>query len=413
MMKITHFHGGNISIEKGNHQLLLVLFSLGIIAIGIYIRILYLPYISSDMKFFLEPWYHILQSKGFHAFKGYFSNYNYSYLYLLLISTKLPLSPVYSIKFISIVLDILLVPVVYNLLRIRLKNNLALPVSCSILLVPTSFLNSASWGQCDVIYAFFLVLSLFFLIKRNGFLAALAFSVAFCFKLQSVFILPAYAIILISKKLRKLYNVKLWYIFLPYFTYLLFALPALLAGASRKDVILMKIYFLQTKTYPLLTFNGPTVWAFFPKDSLSVNAALVLSILAISIIAGLFLYKYPKKIFMDLYPGIALFMTVTSIYLLPCMHERYFYFCHILSYVLIFYYRSYLIAIASICINIASFIVYQQCIYFNDMTHRIFQSIQPYYLQLASGLMALGIVFVLLFLWQKCSYYFTERRLRY
>ena len=51
-------------------------------------------------------------------------------------------------------------------------------------------INGIYWGQCDIIYTFFLLVFFWFSLRRMPSAAACAFGLAFAFKAQSVFLAP-------------------------------------------------------------------------------------------------------------------------------------------------------------------------------------------------------------------------------
>ena len=69
-------------------------------------------------------------------------------------------------------------------------------------LLPTVVLNSAWWAQCDSIYVSLCLGSLYFLLRRQTALACAAFGLAFAFKLQAVFFLPALVVLVVVNRQR-------------------------------------------------------------------------------------------------------------------------------------------------------------------------------------------------------------------
>ena len=66
-------------------------------------------------------------------------------------------------------------------------------------------LNSAVWGQCDSIYVSLALLALYWGMSGKPALGMAAMACSFAFKLQAVFIMPVFVLLLIAKR------VKLWH----------------------------------------------------------------------------------------------------------------------------------------------------------------------------------------------------------
>lgn len=332
--------------------------------IGIAVRYIYLDTTSGDWGKFLNPWTTILQTQGFSSFKKTFSNYNYLYLYLLLLILQIPISRLYALKLLSIIFDFLLGFGAYKILRERVRGFSPMLGGLLVFLCPTTIINSAGWGQCDSIHTTFLIFSIYFLLKRKGFLAALSFSISFCIKLQSVFILPVFGIIFFNRVLRDYYNIKLSYLFLPPLCYIICGLPTLVAGRPLWEILSFKIYFKQLILYSNPTLNAPTLYNFFSTKLINTGTPSNLLVLFIGIVISilcLFFIRYYKKFpqkFFDSFLLLTQFLSILSIFLLPRMHERYFYFCDIMSIIIFMWYRRPILVIASLLIIFSSMISY-------------------------------------------------------
>ncbi|WP_206214278.1 hypothetical protein [Desulfovibrio sp. ZJ369] len=328
-------------------------------AFGYLLRFYFFPAKFFDYTMFLNKWYLLLQKNGFSAFSQPFSDYTYLYLYYLYFLAKFDINSLYGIKFLSIIFDSGLAILTYRILRMNSSQLKSLAGSVTVFLLPTCFTNGAIWGQCDSIYTFFLLLSVYFLLKRQGLKACLAFSLAFSLKLQSVFILPTYALLFLFPQKRAEYNIKKWYFLLPPAIYIIIALPTLFAGNSPSYVFLFKTFYNQIHGYTDLTLNAPTIWAFFSKEYMHPIVPF-LSLPGIVAISFLFytLFLSSKNNHDEILPLVILTLTTLSIFLLPRMHERYFYFSDIFSVVIAYYYWKPALFLASACIITASFTTY-------------------------------------------------------
>lgn len=103
---------------------------------------------------------------------------------------------------------------------------------------PVVILNSSFWAQCDSIYCFFCIVTLYLLFQKKYWLAMFFWGAAFSFKLQAVFILPMIMLMYIKNKdfpLKKFVGSIVSIVCL--------ALPGILNGRNILDIL--KIYFGQ------------------------------------------------------------------------------------------------------------------------------------------------------------------------
>jgi Gpi18-like mannosyltransferase len=188
--------------------------------------------VSGDYRAFIGPWYdYIAGHGGFAALRDQFSNYNPPYLYLLAVTTVLPLPKIIAIKTVSVAFDLLLAFAVYKLVGLRRGWTWQPLAAAAIALVlPTVVLNSSFWGQCDSIYASLALLALYQQLRRRTVWAAVLIGLAISFKLQAVFMLPVLAMVWVTQPIRL--RRSLIAIALIPLTFLAMLIPALAAGAS-------------------------------------------------------------------------------------------------------------------------------------------------------------------------------------
>ena len=243
------------------------------------------------------------------------------YQLLICILTYIPGFSLYLYKILSCIFDYLLAftagLITYELCGQRLK---AVLTYCGVLLLPSVFINSAYWAQCDSIYCFFLALSIYFLLKQRYTLTFICFSIAFQFKLQAIFIMP----FLLYYYVRTRKFSILQFLWVP----ALGILICLLCGRGPLDSI--TIYLDQTNVKPGMSHNFPSIWnlitssyEFFRGTSLR----LTISILGV----GLLLILHTKLPFTrENILNVLIWSLWTCLVFLPSMHERYAYLLIIL-----------------------------------------------------------------------------------
>jgi Gpi18-like mannosyltransferase len=334
------------------------LFATLCVALAILLRLALFPFESGDYSYFLGPWYDHLLQNGFQGFKTRFSDYTPPYLYLLWVATHLPMPKIYAIKWISFLGDFALAFV--GLFVVRLKYDrrpVWLGAFAAVLFAPTIFFNSALWGQCDVLYTTFLLAALYCLLKRWAGRALLFFSIAFAFKLQTMFLLPLFFVLWAKGE------VPLKYFLLLPAVYMAFCLPALVAGRPLHD--LLTIYLEQATTYRRLTANAPNLYQWLPDHpNVFGQAGLIFAIT----LAGLLSYaclksevRWEKHFTIRLALASALLVPFT----LPYMHERYFYAADCIAIVYGFYFpRRFYVPLAVVTISLFSYFPFL----FNGMT---------------------------------------------
>lgn len=299
-------------------------------AAAIILRLFMFNEISRDYTVFLSKWLETMRSlKGVEAITTPIGDYNMPYLYFLFGVSKIGVYDLYQIKLLSVLSDFVLALGIMKLTAHFIKSDTAKLISFSAtLFIPTVFLNSAYWAQCDSIYAALSVWALYFALKKNGAKSIILFALAFSFKIQTIFILPIIIFLLLKGKI----SIKQLILFPVAFIITL--LPALFCGRSIGDTI--SIYKNQTLSYPELTLNCPTLWAFFPEGSYDAfgSAALFLAGAAVLCFCC-YLYLNRNALNDKLLIDAAFLFTLLMVFMLPKMHERYFYMSEVLCVVYI------------------------------------------------------------------------------
>ncbi len=332
---------------------------IGIVLIGLVlavaIRLSLIDYKSSDFFDYTKVWYNTLKSLGFAAFGQDFSNYNLPYLYLLYAVIRLfPNVPApIAVKIPAIVADFVSAWFVYRIVGLKFQS-WVLPTLAAFaaLFAPTVVLNSAFWGQADSLYTCALLATLYFVLRRSGALAFLAFGIAVSFKAQAVFLGPVLLAMLMRKELR-------WTdLALAPVVMVLSIMPAWIAGRPLLDLLL--IYPNQAEQYQMLSMHAPSAYALMPDNSMTYQyfyvVGLLVTILAACVLVILIQHG-PAKLSPRVLVAASLAAVLLMPFLLPKMHERYFYPADVISIVFAVFYPAYFyVAIAMISI---SFLAYQ------------------------------------------------------
>lgn len=281
-----------------------------------------------DYQNFLTKWVDFFRNNGgWSALSMSIGNYNVPYLYFLALFSYSGVRDLYLIKFLSVFFDIVLAWAVMRIVRISRRDTPALLCAFfTTLFLPTVILNGAYWGQCDSIYGAFAVMSVLFALERRPALSVISVAVSFAFKLQAVFIMPVFLIFIYTGRMK-------WrHLLLFPLTYLVMVLPAILAGRPAADTVML--YFNQAGSVGgAVNYNSPSIFAFTPYGAdgellskLGIAAAFVF-------LAAVFLWLFLRRKYVSDRALLAVCLLISAgvPFLLPHMHDRYFFIADVLS----------------------------------------------------------------------------------
>ena len=137
------------------------------------IRLLFIFNISYDFEHCILEWFDMIKDNGgLFALKLDIGDYNAPYLTILALLTYLPVNPLISVKFVSILFDYICALTTMKIVKQILNDNnkkewYALIFYAIVLFLPTVVLNSSCWGQADSIYVSFLLFSISYLFEKT------------------------------------------------------------------------------------------------------------------------------------------------------------------------------------------------------------------------------------------------------
>ncbi|MEA4895186.1 MAG: conjugal transfer protein TraL [Oscillospiraceae bacterium] len=341
---------------KKNRYLLITVLALGLCFA---FRGALMDYRSGDYNSFLAKWVDYFRiNGGFKGFSESIGNYNVPYLYFLALFSYIPLNDLYLIKLLSIFFDVVLA---FGMMKLAGVFTRSVPKRLSAylitLLLPTVVINGAKWGQCDSIYVSLAVLALWLALSDRPKLSVAFFALSFGFKLQAVFILPVCLVLVFAKKLR------FFHLFIFPAVYIAEIMPAVFFGRPFFDTLLL--YFNQADSVGNgLNYNSPSL---FSMVSGNVNVA-ALSALGIAcafiFVCAILIWAWSKRqnLGNEAILGITLLFTAGIPFLLPHMHDRYFYMVDVLALLPAVLWASY--TPAAVFASFASLLCYYA--YFNS-----------------------------------------------
>lgn len=309
-------------------------YAIAAVSFAFVLRYAVMTYETLDYQDWIRVWIRSLRDAG--AWNGlgqeiWSCNYNVPYLYFLAVISKSEIYDLYLVKLVSIFFDVLLAFFTMRLVGLFHKSPARrLAAFTGVLFLPTVFLNGALWGQCDVIYAAFAVLGVYLALDDKPGWSVAAIAVSVSFKLQGVFLLPAYFAFFIGRKMR------FRYFFIFPAVYILTILPAVLAGRSFWE--LLTLYYNNTSTIgDGLNYNSPSMYALFDFGSFDSAAASRIGILvAATFCVCVFVWLFWRQDDIDdrgLF-GVCLLFCIGVPFFLPHMHDRYFFMADVLAFAL-------------------------------------------------------------------------------
>jgi Gpi18-like mannosyltransferase len=215
----------------------------------------------------------------------------------------------------------------------------------ALLVLPTVVLNGPLLGQCDALWSGACIFAIAMMI-RDRTAASLAWcGVAIAFKAQSVFIAPFILGAVVKRR------APLWQWAIPGLVYAAMMIPAWLAGWPAAD--LFTVYLRQAGEYD---FSGrlatPWVWVGVTIHDAASNFYFIGYSAAVAAAAGIAYLSYRAK--REAMLPVALLSAIAVPFILPRMHERYFFLADVLSLALALSLRSRMAITAAVGIQFAS-----------------------------------------------------------
>ncbi len=317
-------------IKKENFLLWIIAISL----VGFALRLTGIRFEGVDYRECLSTWFYQLKEVGSLAALAEFEgDYNLPYVTAMLLLTYLPIEPLISIKMLSIAFDYL---GAYVLMRMAMdcvdedgvkeneKWKTGVIAYAVVLCLPITVINSGYLAQSDGIWAALAVLSFRQISLGHPVRGMLALGCALSMKLQAIFILPVLLIYLWKKK-----NNSFFHIFWVPVAIQLLSIPAVIAGCGWD--IAYRVFSRMLGRYPFLYYYYPNIWTYFSEAPYYVfgKIAIILTFICLLLFAVIVINSKIKESRGN-WIEYAIWIAMTCVMLLPCMHERYNYLAEIL-----------------------------------------------------------------------------------
>lgn len=330
--KFDYYMNKEIKIINIKLKLIDLFFLVCIFILSFFIRISLFEIRALDWDAFFENWLRIIRENGgIRSLSMEISDYSAFYMFIVSLLSYIPVEALFLMKGFSVLFDyvasLVVFKVVFEITGSKYKSIVAMIL---VILSPTVILAGAAWGQCDIIYATFILLSLYYIIKDKNNLAAIMFGIAFSFKLQALFFFPVFIILWLKNKIKL--RVMIW---IP-LVFMLSILPAIIMGRSLESIL--GIYVGQTVAYTTtLTLNCPNIYSIFDMNVHAefISTAGILATICLLGFIAYFSYTNIKAWNNKILIKISLLMLSIIVYFLPHMHERYSFLIDLLIIILL------------------------------------------------------------------------------
>jgi Gpi18-like mannosyltransferase len=289
---------------------------------------------TTDMTKFFVPWMNTVQDRGLASLSGNFAGYTPPYIYLMYVASGLVpwVGTVAAIKLINLPFIAILSVAIYHIVLIASESRERAATAAALLwIAPTPLVNAFAWGQFECVYAAFLALFVLFAIKRAPIAAASMFGVSLTFKPQAIFLLPLLLYLILAKQMR------VWHLVFVPAMYLLLMVPAAIAGFRWLDLV-NSVYIAPFEAFSVLAMTAPNPWKIVSGLQLLDYRTGLLVGTAAAGLAGLVISVGTLR----LEPNARTVVLVAALsgalmpYLLPKMHERYFFVADVMTFTLAF-----------------------------------------------------------------------------
>jgi Gpi18-like mannosyltransferase len=289
---------------------------------------------TDDMNIFFQ-WYNQMKANGgLQGLGTEIGNYNAPFLYCLWAVMHLPGPLILKIKAVWCVFDVVLAVFAYKVVALH-RPGRRIPAIAALVtvLLPTVVLNASLLGQVDAMWAAFAVGGVYYLLRDRPWLGVALCGISLAFKPQGIFIFPLLLLLALAGKIK-------WRTLLAApAVFVALDLPAILLGRDPFELLTIYDMDRQSRNVRLLTHRAPSIFTFIPDNSRGDSLRTLGYILAAAVVLGV-IYVLVVRAVEWTRPRIVLaaaFFSLLLPYLLPGMHERYFYLADVLTLMLAFY----------------------------------------------------------------------------
>jgi Gpi18-like mannosyltransferase len=289
---------------------------------------------TNDMNIFFQWYAQLRAAGGWRGIGTEIGNYNAPFVYLMAVVMYLPGPLILKLKAAFVVFDVVLAVFTYKIVALwRPGRRVPAAAALMMVLLPTVVINASFYGQMDSMWAAFALGGVYFLLRDKPWHGVALCGVALAVKPQGIFIFPLLLLLALAGRLP-------WRTLLAApAAFLLLDLPAVLFG--RDPLELLTIYDMerQARNVPALTLRAPSLYAFVPATARDDVVRMLGYLLTAAVVLGLCWVLTARAVDLtrDRVVTAAALFALLMPFLLPGMHERYFFLADVLTLVLAVY----------------------------------------------------------------------------
>jgi Gpi18-like mannosyltransferase len=297
--------------------------------------------VAGDYVLSFRPWSeYLVLNGGFAGIPTLQSDYNVPYLYILALINYLPLSLLVKIKAVSFFFDfttaIFIMLIIRHILKLDKHNLLPYLAYGVALFVPPVLLNSAVWGQCDIIYTCFITIAIYLFLNKKITWAFVSYGIALAFKLQALFVLPVLFLLYFKEKKFSALN----FLLIPLVNFFIY-IPAWILGKPLSEIT--SAYTTQVGEYLALVMNYSNFYSLLPNEYSYFSRTGIIILFGFLLVFYIILFSDKVTLTNREYIVVAMITVMLCTYFLPAMHERYMFTVDLLAVIFLFIcpHRSY------------------------------------------------------------------------
>ncbi|MEL7625535.1 MAG: hypothetical protein AAGU15_01585 [Anaerolineaceae bacterium] len=291
---------------------------------------------AGDYVLSFRPWSeYLVLNGGFAGIPTLQSDYNVAYLYILAFINYFPLSLLSKIKAVSFFFDfttaifiMLIIRHLFKLDKTKLLPYLAYGVA---LFVPPVLLNSAVWGQCDIIYTCFIIIAIYLFLTKKITWAFVSYGIALAFKLQALFVLPVLFLLYFKEKKFSALN----FLLIPLVNFFIY-IPAWILGKPLSEIT--SAYSTQVGEYLALVMNYSNFYSLLPNEYNYFSQTGIIILFGILMVFYIILFSDKVTVTNRDYIVVTMLTVMLCTYFLPAMHERYMFTVDLIAVIFLFIY---------------------------------------------------------------------------
>lgn len=293
-------------------------------------------FVAGDYVISFKPWSeYLVLNGGFAGIPTLESDYNVAYLYILALINYFPLSLVVKIKLVSFFFDftsaIFILLIIRHILKLEKTNLLPYLAYGVALFIPPVLLNSAVWGQCDIIYTCFILISIYLFLRKKSTWAFVSYGIALAFKLQALFVMPVLFLLYFKERKFSALN----FLLIPLASFIIY-IPAWILGKPLSDII--QAYTFQVGEYLALVLNYSNFYSLLPDNYGYFSQTGMIILFGLLFVFYIYLFSNDFILKNSDYIIVTMITVMLCTYFLPAMHERYMFSVDLLAVIYLFIY---------------------------------------------------------------------------